>query len=111
MGGPMADFGGMPGEGGGRRGRKRGADEGMAGDPGMMGGPNPGMMGGNMGNQLVEEPMKRQDLIAYEPKMTTWKLRYDFIEFAQDETEGSDDSEDDGESSDNAGEENTEQDD
>lgn len=106
-GGAMADFGGMPGEGGRGRGRKRGADAGMAGeagmmDAGMMGG-GPGM-GGNMGNQMEEAPMKRQDLLAYEPKETIWKLRYDFIEFAQDENAESSDeeSEEDGESSDDA---------
>ena len=113
-GGAMADFGGMPGEGGRGRGRKRGADAGMAGeagmmDAGMMGG-GPGM-GGNMGNQMEEAPMKRQDLLAYEPKETIWNLRYDFIEFAKEENaENADDaSEDDGESSDEAEEDNEEQ--
>ncbi len=113
MGGPV-DFGGMPGEGGGRRGRKRGGDPGMGEEPGMMmGGPNPGMMGGGMGNQVVEEPLKRQDLLAYEPKETTWKLRFDFIEFAQDENaeNADDDSGEDSESSEDADEDNTEQDD
>ena len=111
-GGMMADFGGMPGEGGRGRGRRRGADAGMAGDPGMMGGPNPGMMGGpNMGNQVAEEPLKRQDLLAYEPKETVWKLRYDFIEFAQDENSESSDegAEDDSESSEDDGDDNAEQ--
>jgi len=110
--GAMMDFAGMPGEGGRGRGRRRGADAGMAGDPGMMGGANPGMMGGpNMGNQVEEEPLKRQDLLVYEPKETVWKLRYDFIEFAQDEsTENAEDaSDDDNESSEDEGDDNAEQ--
>ena len=81
-------------------------------NPGMMGGPNPGMMGGpNMGNQVAEEPLKRQDLLAYEPKETVWKLRYDFIEFAQDENSESSDegAEDDSESSEDDGDDNAEQ--
>ena len=72
------------------------------------------MMGGNMmGNQmeLVEVPMKRQDLLAYEPKETIWNLRYDLIEFVQEENaENADEaSEEDNESSDDAEEDNEEQ--
>ncbi|MBR0460112.1 MAG: Amuc_1100 family pilus-like protein [Victivallales bacterium] len=33
------------------------------------------------GEQLVEVPVKRQEYLAFSPKVTTWKLRFDFIEF------------------------------
>ncbi|MBQ6472609.1 MAG: Amuc_1100 family pilus-like protein [Victivallales bacterium] len=34
---------------------------------------------------LVEVPPKRQDFLLFEPKLTTWSLRFDFIEFAKTE--------------------------
>ena len=33
------------------------------------------------GEQLVEVPVKRQEYLAFSPKVTTWRLRFDFIEF------------------------------
>ena len=34
---------------------------------------------------LVEVPPKRQDYLLFEPKLSTWTLRFDFIEFAKTE--------------------------
>ena len=34
---------------------------------------------------LVGVPPKRQDFLLFEPKLTTWSLRFDFIEFAKTE--------------------------
>lgn len=87
----MEEGGMMPrGGGAGRGGRRRGRNaqqnpDGMMGGPGAM---NPemamgGMAGGNRNNDWVDIPMKRQELLAFEPKSSVWKLRFDLIEFTQ----------------------------
>ena len=40
-------------------------------------------------DELYEIPQRRQDLLVYDEKVSLWTLRYDLIEFIQNEEEAS----------------------
>lgn len=113
MGAAMGDMGGR--QDNAPRARRGRANNAMMGNPDMAAGDRdmgamggmagmPGMGNGAAANNQVEIPMKRQELLAFAPKKTLWKLRFDLVEFKAEE----EDAENGGDEDNNNSEDNNE---